>query len=115
MCGRLALVTRDKAVIVAGREAGGRVLSVCPKGQYLALSGQTPTQYAVLMIDHSIGLVAKSDVQLLDYQVVSNAPDASGDAPGHGGRRQPGAASGAGGAGVPGRALRLGRQHHVGH
>ena len=80
--GRLALVTSDKAVIVAGRETGGRVLSICPKGQYLALSGQTPTQYAVLMIDHSIGLVAKSDVQLLEYQVVSNAPDASGDASG---------------------------------
>jgi len=77
--GRLALVTSDKAVIVAGREAAGRVLSVCPKGQYLALSGQTPTQYAVLMVDHSTGFVAKTDVQLLEYQVVSNAPDASGD------------------------------------
>ena len=77
--GRLALVTSDKAVIVAGREAAGRVLSVCPKGQYLALSGQTPTQYAVLMIDHSLGFVAKSDVQLLEYQVVNNAPDAVGD------------------------------------
>lgn len=76
--GRLALVTSDKAVITAGREASGRVLSVCPKGQYLALSGQTPTQYAVLMIDHSLGFVAKSDVQLLDYQVVNNGPDAAG-------------------------------------
>ena len=75
--GRLALVTSDKAVITAGREASGRVLSVCPKGQYLALSGQTPTQYAVLMIDHSLGFVAKSDVQLLDYQVVNNSPDAA--------------------------------------
>ena len=75
--GRLARVTSDNAVIVAGREASGRVLSVCPKDQYLALSGQTPTQYAVLMVDHSIGYVAKSDVELLDYQVVSSAPDAS--------------------------------------
>ena len=82
--GRLALVTSDKAVIVAGREALGRVLSVCPKGQYLALSGQTPTQYAVLMVDHSTGFVAKSDVQLLDYQVVNsdpNAPALTGNAP----------------------------------
>lgn len=78
--GRLALVTSDKAVITAGREASGRVLSVCPKGQYLALSGQTPTQYAVLMIDHSLGFVAKSDVQLLDYQVVNNGSDAAGGA-----------------------------------
>ncbi len=76
--GRLAIVSSDKAVIVAGREAAGRVLSVCPKGQYLALSGQTPTQYAVLMVDHSQGFVAKSDVQLLQYQVVNNAPDADG-------------------------------------
>ncbi len=79
MVGRLALVTSDKAVITAGREASGRVLSVCPKGQYLALSGQTPTQYAVLMVDHSLGFVAKSDVQILDYQVVNNTPDAGGD------------------------------------
>jgi len=77
--GRLAIVVSDKAAIVAGREADGRVLSLCPKGQYLALSGQTPTQYAVLMIDHSLGFVAKSDVQLLQYQVVSNTPDAIGN------------------------------------
>ena len=75
--GRLAVVTSDKASISAGREAAGRVLSICPKGQYLALSGQTPTQYAVLMIDHSLGFVNKSDVQILDYQVVNNAPDSS--------------------------------------
>ena len=80
--GRLALVTSSQAVIVAGRDAAGRVLSVCPKGQYLALSGQTPTQYAVLMVDHSTGFVAKSDVQLLDYQVVSSAPDASSESGG---------------------------------
>ncbi len=81
--GRLAQVTSDKAVIVGGRETGGRVLSVCPKGQYLALSGQTPTQYAVLMIDHSVGFVAKSDVALMNYQVASPAPDdGSGSADG---------------------------------
>ena len=75
--GRLAMVTSEKAVIVAGREAAGRVLSVCPKGQYLALSGQTPTQYAVLMIDHTLGYVSRADVQLLQYQVVNNTPDAA--------------------------------------
>ena len=79
--GRLGQVTSDKAVIIAGREAARRVLSVCPRGQYLALSGQTPTQYAVLMIDHSLGFVAKSDVHLLDNQVVGGTPDGSGDAP----------------------------------
>ena len=53
------------------------MLSVCPKGQYLALSGQTPTQYAVLMVDHSVGFVQKSDVALLNYQVASITSDAS--------------------------------------
>ena len=88
--GRLAQVTSDKAVIVAGREALGRVLSVCPKGQYLALSGQTPTQYAVLMVDHSVGFVQKSDVQLLDYQVASLTPDAPADASNSGSAPQTG-------------------------
>ena len=76
--GRLAVVISDRAVITAGRESAGRVLSVCPKGQPLALCFQTPTQYAVLMIDRSLGFVAKSDVQLMDSQVVSSAPDAGG-------------------------------------
>lgn len=80
--GRLAQITSDKAVISAGREAAGRVLSVCPRGQYLDLCGQTPTQYAVLMVDHTLGFVSKSDVQLLDYQVVNNASDGAGDAAG---------------------------------
>ena len=79
--GRLGQVISDKAVIIAGRESAGRVLSVCPKGQPLELCGQTPTQYAVLMIDHSLGFVAKSDVRLLDAQVVGGTPDGSGDAP----------------------------------
>lgn len=79
--GRLGVVISDKAVISAGREAAGRVLSVCPKGQPLALCGQTPTQYAVLMVDRSLGFVAKSDVQLLESQVVTNTPDGNGDTP----------------------------------
>ena len=74
--GRLAIVVSDSAAIVAGRDRAGRVLSVCPKGQYLAISGETPTQYAVLMVDRSLGYVAKSDVQILDYQVAP-VPSAS--------------------------------------
>ncbi len=77
--GRLAQVTSDRAAIVGGRETGSRVLSVCPKDQYLAISGQTDTQYAVLMIDHSIGLINKSDVKLLDVPVATTTPDAIGD------------------------------------
>ena len=87
--GQLAQVTSSQAVIVAGREAGGRVLSVCPKGQYLALSGQTPTQYAVLMVDHSTGFVQKSDVALLNYQVASLTPDGGAGAAGDAGSAAP--------------------------
>ncbi len=76
--GRVGLVISDQAAIVAGRERMGRVLSVCPKGQYLAVNGETTTQYAVLMIDHSVGYVAKSDVQLLNYQAVANPSAAPG-------------------------------------
>ncbi len=77
--GRLAQVTSEQAAIVGGRETGSRVLSVCPKDQYLAISGQTPTQYAVLMIDRSTGFVNKSDVKLLDIPVATTTPNAIGD------------------------------------
>lgn len=70
--GRLAVVMGANTPIKAGRERGGRVLSVCPKGQSLAISGETPSDYAVLMIDHSVGYIAKDSVQLLNYQVVSD-------------------------------------------
>ena len=70
--GRLAVVMADNTPIRAGRERDGRVLSLVPKGQNLAISGETPTDYAVLMIDRSLGYIAKASVQLLNYQVVSN-------------------------------------------
>jgi cell wall-associated NlpC family hydrolase len=79
--GRLAVVTVAQAPIIAGRDRAGRVLSVCPQGQYLAVSGETPTQYAVLMIDHSLGFIAKKDVQLLDYQVTPTPGTDAGSAP----------------------------------
>jgi len=55
------------------------VLSVCQKGQCLAVNCETPTTYGVVMVDRSIGYISKSDVQLLNYQVVSSdpAPDQS--------------------------------------
>ncbi len=70
--GRLAVVVNDSAPIHAGRERYGRVLSLAPKGQSLALSGETATEFAVLMVDRSVGYIAKSDVQLLNYQVVTD-------------------------------------------
>lgn len=72
--GRLGTVITDSAVIRGGRERYGRVLSTVQKGQSLAINGETDTQYAVLMIDRTLGFINKSDVQLLNYQVVSNDP-----------------------------------------
>ncbi|MEO7717244.1 MAG: C40 family peptidase [Capsulimonas sp.] len=86
--GRLAMVQLDSAQIhAAGRF--GRLLSVCPRGQYLNVSCETETQYGVLMIDRSLGYINKADVQLLDYQVVNTAPAQSGGeaAPGSLGQR----------------------------
>lgn len=77
--GRLGVVVTDKAAIRGGRERMGRVLSLCPKGQQLAISGENANQYAVLMIDRSIAYIAKADVQLLDYQVVADPPPAAQD------------------------------------
>lgn len=73
--GRLAQVLGDNTPIRSGYGRSGRVLSLVPKGQSLAISGETSTDYAVLMIDHSLGYIAKNAVQLLNYQVVSNGPD----------------------------------------
>jgi len=68
---RVVTITSDTAQIMGGRDRYGRVLSTCEKGTYLAVSGQTEDQYAVIMIDHSLGFINKSDVQLLDYQIVN--------------------------------------------
>jgi hypothetical protein len=78
--GRLAVVTADRAQIRSRQERWGRTLSVCAKGQYLAVNCQTDTQYGVIMIDHSIGFVAKSDVQLLNYQVENQGDGGPGSA-----------------------------------
>lgn len=72
--GRLAQVLADNTPIRSGYGRSGRVLSLVPKGQSIAISGETSTDYAVLMIDHSLGYIAKDAVQLLDYQVVSSVP-----------------------------------------
>lgn len=72
--GRLATVLSDNTQIRAGRDRANRVLSVVGRGQNLAISGETPSDYAVLMIDRSLGYVPKNAVQLLNYQVVTDSP-----------------------------------------
>ncbi|MGO8670182.1 MAG: NlpC/P60 family protein [Capsulimonadaceae bacterium] len=70
--GRLAVVTVDNTPIHRQDEYGEyHVLSVCKEGQTIAVSGQTPHEYAVVMIDGSVGLIPKSQVQLLPENVVS--------------------------------------------
>jgi len=78
--GRLGVVASDTAEIRGGRDRYGRILSTVPKGTNLALAGETDTQYAVLMVDRTYGFVNKADVQLLNYQVVTNG--ATSSAPG---------------------------------
>lgn len=79
--GELAQVVSTTATITAPCSAGSRVLFCCQKGQYLAISGQTPGQYGVLMSDHSVGFVPKEDVKVLGYQVVNADTPADADPP----------------------------------
>jgi len=75
VAGQLGLVTDDNAPINAPREQFGRLLSRCPKGTYLIVTGETDNYYAVIMADHSLGFILKKSVQLLDYQIT--APQAT--------------------------------------
>ena len=78
--GRLGLVTDDNAPINAPREDYGRLLSRCPKGTYIIVTGETDTYYSVVMAEHSIGFIAKSSVQILDYQITAPQSGAAGPA-----------------------------------
>lgn len=70
--GRLGVVTSDTAPITAGREDYGRLLTSVPKGTNLTVTGQEGDYYAVMMVDGSLGFVAKDQVQLLDYQIAAD-------------------------------------------
>ena len=70
--GRLGQVITSGAQIRGGRDRAGRLLSVCADGQYLAISSETNDKYGILMQDRSIGFIDKSNVKLLDFQVVNN-------------------------------------------
>jgi cell wall-associated NlpC family hydrolase len=73
-------VTDDDVPINAGREQYGRLLSRVAKGTNLTVTGQTDNFYAVMMVDRSTGFIAKSKVQLLDYQITSDRPLTAGGA-----------------------------------
>jgi cell wall-associated NlpC family hydrolase len=79
--GQVGEVTSGSASIYAGREDYGRLLSSVSKGDQIVVTGQTDTYYAVAMSNHTIGFIAKSNVQLMSWQVTtSGVTDTSGDA-----------------------------------
>lgn len=70
--GRLGEVIAHGASIRSAPAKNARVISVCPKGQYLALLHEFPSYYTVLMIGQKRGYVEKKDVKLLPYEVDRN-------------------------------------------
>jgi cell wall-associated NlpC family hydrolase len=71
--GRLGVVTKT-APIRASRTSSRSVLSRVQSGTYLALNCENGNFYGVLMADRTTGWVRKSDVKMLEYEVVSNRP-----------------------------------------
>ena len=53
---------------------GKRLLAKVPSGTYLALTQDGGDWYGVLMADHSTGWIARSDVKILNYEVVGQDP-----------------------------------------
>jgi len=69
--GQLGSVIADNAPIYADRAQYGRVLSRCPIGANLTITGETNTYYAVMMVDRSTGFIAKTNVQLMQYEITA--------------------------------------------
>lgn len=67
--GRLGVAAHATA-IRAGKNSR-RVLVKVPTGSYLALTHEEGAYYGVLMADQSTGWIAKNEVRLLNYEVVS--------------------------------------------
>ena len=70
--GSLAIVVTDKTPIT--KWGTGQVLSTCPKGMYLDIGEGDNDFYRVLMVDGTIGAVAKQAVKLKDKTVYQNVP-----------------------------------------
>jgi cell wall-associated NlpC family hydrolase len=69
--GRLAVVTVDDAPINAPREDYGRLLSRCPKGTNIVVTGEATNYYSVIMSNYTIGFILKKNVELLPLEVSS--------------------------------------------
>lgn len=77
LTGRVAVVLVGQATMRRECNADSRVLSKVPQGTNLALVYEAGSFYGVLMSDSSVGWVAKSSVQMIDYQVSITPPPGS--------------------------------------
>ena len=68
--GRLGEIV-NKTVIYRSKGSGGKLATVDP-GTYIAIKSDSARWLGVLMADGTTGWISKDQVQVLDYQVVSN-------------------------------------------
>lgn len=57
------------------RSSRSAKLTTAPKGTYVAIEDDAGDWYGVLMADNSVGWLPKSAVNVMDYSVVSSAPN----------------------------------------
>lgn len=67
--GRLGVIGLGAAI--RGSRGSRRTLARVKPGTYIAINSEHGDWYGVLMSDHSTGWIAKSDVQILNYEVVT--------------------------------------------
>ena len=70
--GRLGELS-NSASIYRTRSARSAKLTTAPPGTYVAIEDEAGDWYGVLMADNSVGWLPKSEVKLLEYQVVSSS------------------------------------------
>lgn len=75
--GRLG-ATVNPAPIYAARSTNSRLYARCASQTYLAVTHEVGAWYGVLMADGSVGWVPRQHVRLLDYEVLSPSPMATG-------------------------------------
>jgi len=77
LTGRVGVISVSKAAFHRDYDSSSAVLSKVPKGTNIAILYEAGSYYGVLMADNSVGWVAKSSVQLIDYQVQVTPPAGS--------------------------------------
>ncbi|MBC8102502.1 MAG: C40 family peptidase [Cytophagales bacterium] len=77
LTGRVGVVRAEQAIMRREYDPTSRILSKVPQGTNLALVYEAGQFYGVLMADNSVGWVAKSAIQMIDYQVQITPPPGS--------------------------------------